>query len=81
MTKIVKNGRGRPALLGNKKKLAAFLKNGEFQDTTFFLKQKLVAAGFLGVTKVQTGKRGRPAEVLALTGKSRGLIALSANWK
>ena len=81
MTKIVKNGRGRPSLIGNKKNLAAFLETGDLTNVTNFMKQKLVNEGFLTVTRVQTGKRGRPQEILTVSGKGRGLIAMSKNWK
>lgn len=80
MTKNVKNGRGRPSLIGNKKNLAKFLENGDFENVTNFMKQKLVNEGFLTVTKIQTGKRGRPQEVLTVSGKGKGLLAMSRNW-
>lgn len=74
--------RGRVALLdsSNRKKLAAFLAAGKFDDLTIYTKAKLVAAGYLSVEKIQTGKRGRPAEVLHATGKAAGLVALSRQW-
>lgn len=46
-----------------------------------FLKLQLVEAGFLQVTPVKSGNRGRPAFAFDLTGKAKGLLALSRNWK
>jgi len=85
MTTTVKNvvtkGRGRPALIDNKKKLTKFLADGQFDGLTFYMKTQLVDAGYLTVTKVQAGKRGRPADTLTVSGKGRGLVAMSKNWK
>lgn len=43
--------------------------------STFHLKQ-LLAQGYLETTKVETGKRGQPALVYSLNGKTRSRVAL-----
>lgn len=73
--------RGRIDLLDNKKKLVTVLKTGDFENLTFYMKTKLATAGYLAIEKVQTGKRGRPADKVTVSGKGRGLIAMSKNWK
>jgi len=75
--------RGPKAVFDNSKVVAQALR--EIQNNTtelsrFKLKQ-LIARGLVEEVPMHTGKRGRPAFSLAVTGKGRGFIALAANWK
>jgi len=46
-----------------------------------FLKLQLVDKGFVKVVKRKSEGRGRPVHDYEVTGKGRGLVALSKNWK
>lgn len=83
MTKVEKATRGRPASLATAKGRATALKCIIENDTSIsrFLKLQLVDQKLLETVTVQNGKRGRPAVEYKLTGKGRGLVALSENWK
>lgn len=52
----------------------------ELPTLSRFLKLQLVGLGYVTTAEVHTGGRGRPAYDYQLTGKGRGLVALSANW-
>lgn len=51
-------------------------------ETSYFLKRQLVHKGYLTVNKMRTSdKAGRYAHVYEVSGKGRGLLAISENWK
>jgi len=74
----VKDGRGRPATFTSKKSIAQHLAQPE--KLSRFLKLQLVNQGLLEIVPVHKAKRGRPAFDYKLTGKGRGLVAISRNW-
>lgn len=51
------------------------------ENVSYYHKRKLVEAGLLVEETVETGSRGRPAVNYNVSGKGRGLLALSKNWK
>ena len=53
----------------------AAVAGGAHTVSTFHLKQ-LLAQGYLETTKVETGKRGQPALIYSLNGKTRSRVAL-----
>ena len=68
----LESGRGKAALL---KKFVS----GE--TVSRYYKVMLVEAGYLSTTSVkETEGRGRPTVRYELTGRGRGLLALSQNW-
>lgn len=71
--------RGRPAFLENKKEVAMALR--DLSGVSYYLTRKLAKAGYVSFEVVKSEGRGRPAKRPVLTGKGRGLVALSANWK
>lgn len=73
--------RGKVAMTDDNKKLAAFLASGTFTNLTWYMKQRLIKTGMVTVTKVKTAHKGRPADVLVVSGKGRGFIALASKWK
>lgn len=80
MSNTVNTKRGRPALLDNKRAVADLLINGDPNNLSHFLKHKLADAGFLKLVPVPSGKRGRPALNVELTGRAKGFVALARNW-
>lgn len=49
--------------------------------TSYFLKRQLVGKGYLTIDKTRTSeKAGRYAYVYKVSGKGRGLLAISKNW-
>ena len=74
----VKDGRGRPATFTSKKSIAQHLAQPE--KLSRFLKLQLVNQGLLEIVPVHKATRGRPAFDYKLTGKGRGLVAISRNW-
>jgi hypothetical protein len=69
----------RTATFSTKSSVAKALVN--LDTLSRFLKLQLVEAGYLkAVTVPSTGKRGRPEVSYVMTGKARGLLALSRNW-
>jgi predicted ArsR family transcriptional regulator len=77
MTQVTK--RGRPATFATKKDIVKVL-TGE-KVVSRQLQLQLVEQGYLKVEKVKSGGVGRPAHEFVVSGKGKGLIALSRNWK
>jgi hypothetical protein len=70
----------RTSSFGNKFVLAAMLENPE--KISRYIALQLVAKGYLKIEKVKENPgRGRASHVYAQTGKAKGYIALSRNWK
>lgn len=75
--------KGRPATFASNKAVAAALQAVQSNEKSLsrFLKLQLAEKGLLEAVSEQSGKRGRPRLTYQLTGKGRGLVALSKNWK
>ena len=75
--------RGRPAAFANNfnvaDSLAAIRDNSG--EVSRYLALQLAERGLVAPEAVKSGGRGRPRIVYNLTGKGRGLVALSKNWK
>ena len=69
----------RPASFNTKVSVANALMN--LTEVSRFHKLQLIEMGYLTVDTVKKASRGRPAHDYVLTGKGRGLVALSKNWK
>ena len=75
-------GRGRPAVFADKFGVVdalAALAGGKAPSRYLLL--KLVEMGFVATRTVKSEGRGRPRVEFDLTGKGRGRLALSKNWK
>ena len=73
------NTKGRPAAFATNKKVAAAL--ADLDNVSRYLALQLVEKGLVEVQEVKNGTKGRPAHNYVLTGKGRGLVALSKKWK
>lgn len=82
---MARNGnKGKTALVDSKRALAKFLiemQGGDHQAITWYLKKSLVKAKYVEEVPMKTAKKGRPRLELVVTGKGRGLIAMSKQWK
>lgn len=66
----------------NKVSLAKTLANlAEGKEVSRFLSLQLVEKKFVTIETVKHSGRGRPMHKFVLTGKGRGYVALSRNWK
>lgn len=50
-------------------------------NISYELTKQLIGRGLVKAEEIRSGGRGRPAHNYVVTGKGRGLIALSKNWK
>ena len=75
----MENTRGRKAVFADKFAVVEALKN--ITDVSRYLALKLAERGFIEVETVKGEGRGRPRVVYKVTGKGRGYVALSKNWK
>lgn len=84
MAKDTSNYKGRVATFATKKSVAKVLRDYiGGNEVSRFLKLQLVEMGYLAVKPIdtETPRRGRKAHSYELSGKGRGLVALSKNWK
>lgn len=76
--------RGPKSFEEDKKRLVRLLKSIQAGDATLtnYMKQALVKAGYCvaEIPPISNRGRGRPAEIVTLTGKAKALINLSVNW-
>lgn len=54
---------------------------GDLSSVSKYYLKQLEAEGYVEFQDVKTDRRGRPAKVAVLTGKGRGYLAMSKNWK
>ena len=73
------NTKGRPSAFATNKKVALAL--GDLDNVSRYLTLQLVEKGLVEVQEVKNGTKGRPTHNYVLTGKGRGLVALSKKWK
>lgn len=82
MAKVVKRGRGRPALTTKQYAAAvAAMVAGETVPVTAYYLKKMAGKGWVAVEKVETGKRGRPAYQYVPTAKGKALVTLAKQWQ
>ena len=71
--------KGRPATFTKAKSKAFALQN--LDGVSYYHKRQLVQQGLLNAVKIPQFGRGRPQYDYQVSGKGRGLIAMSKNWK
>ena len=77
MTNEIK--KGRPAIFAKAKAKVDALQN--LDNVSYYLKRQLVQQGLINAVKIVKDTRGRPEYDYQVSGKGRGLIAMSKNWK
>ena len=65
----------------NKNIASTLVAINEGKTVSRYLSLQLVALGLLKTEAVKNDGRGRPRVIYSVSGKGRGLIALSKNWK
>ena len=73
--------RGKTAIVDDKRELAELLINGNLDNISPYLKNKLHSAGYVKFEKVDTGNPGRPPFRAIPTSKARNFMARALMWR